>query len=209
MSERKKLRIKVMALLLVSFLMVPTVKIQAASKKKEALKAYAAVLESKENKAGNYNQGKFALAYIDKNKVPELVYIYGSRTYGGEMYSYQNGSVRQNVVPAFMLYGYYKKKGVILASHTHANVVSGEAMEVMYYLKYSKGKFPIKLSRVKSYLWKSGRKKNLSVTYCNVKNKEISKSKFKSQLKKMAGSGKAMKFRFYDNTSTNRAKYLR
>lgn len=209
MNKRIKLLIKVMTLLLVFLVMAPTVKIQAASKKKEALKAYAAVLESKESKAGNYNQGKFALAYIDKNKVPELVYIYGSKTYGGEIYSYQNGSAHQNIVPAFMLSGYYKKKGVILASYTHANVVSGEAVEVTYYLKYAKGKFPVKLSRVESFLWKSGKKKNLSVTYCSAKNKKISKAKFKSQLKKMAGSGKVTKFRFYDNTATNRAKYLK
>mgnify|MGYP002709181887 CR=1 FL=1 len=205
MEREKRIILKTAALFLLLLALMPTQEAMAASKKKQALKAYAAMLEKKENKTGNYNFDKFALAYIDGDSVPEL--IYGD--YGNTVYTYKNAKVQQLYSPGTSyVAGYYKKKGVVCVTYAHGNAY-GDLLESYWYYKYSKGKFVQKLSKYKNSSWKNGKKIASSVTYWNVKEKKISKSLFQRQLKKLVGTKKMSKFKFYKNTSANRQKYLK
>lgn len=184
-----------LTLLCVMFLagtLLPGMRAEAGAKK-DALKAYSSLLETKDT--GSYG---FALAYIDGDGVPELVF-------DDTIYSYKNGSIQSVTKLGWsncMLQGFYKKTGIIDVFYAHANIYGSIHWD--YYYKYSKGKCKQKLT--KSIYNDS----NGSATgYYNAKDNSISKTKFQRQLKKLVGTKKMTKFKYYKNTAANRKKYLK
>lgn len=167
-------------------ILIPGIHIEAASQKVKALQAYAAFLETKQT--GN---DEFAIAYINADAVPELIY---NETF---IYTYANGKVQElyNTL-SNRLSGYYKKKGIITEIIAHP-MYSGT-----YYNKWTNGKFTVKLSVTNRTVGKE-------TTYRNAKGKVVSKARFQRQLKKLVGTKKMTKFKYYKNTAANRKKYLK
>jgi hypothetical protein len=166
---------------------------EAASKRKNALAAYAQFLEKKSA------SDEFALAYINGDKVPEL--IYGNNA----IYTYKNGSV-STMATYTMSYikGYYKKTGIVDVSYAHGNIY-GSSVKWDYYYKVSGKGNTIKLTKC---LYEETGKKS-TTTYLNSGYSNISKTKFKQQLKKLTKSRKLIKVKYYKNTAANRKKLLK
>ncbi len=176
-------------------------KASAASSKTKALKAYQTFLKKnsvKWNSSGTTvdpSKCEFAIAYIDKNSVPELVlHATSSVTHVSSyyaLYTYRNGKVVwvANMTDAA---AYYKKKGV----YTSYTMLNGE-YEAYYQL--SKATSTIKL-RTETYY---------TTTYYNAETgTQLTESAFNAQLKNLVGSKKLSQFKFHKNTKKNRAKYL-
>lgn len=183
----------------------PCIKTEAASAKKKAVKAYKEFL-SKETIAWDANwkvpakECRFALVYIDKDNVPELVLYNNSVAHVGgygRIFAYRNGRVKR-VGSVHMDNGrfyYYKKKGIIISRYVNGGVFDS-------YRKISKVKIIHKLQKGKGLLDNKTR-------YYNADNREISKSDFNAKLKKLVGSKKKTSARFYMNTAANRKKKCR
>lgn len=162
-------------------------KVQAASAKAMAKTAYNSYM------AGAHSNLKFALIYLDKDSVPELVVS------DGKIYTYKkaSGMVLLQDDYEFDYQKYYKKKGVI-----YSDIIPGAVMDydVGYYQRV-KGK---KLATIVSFNhFRSGKWE-----YFNSKYKKINKNQFKSLIKKYAGSRKLTKIKYYQNTPANRNRYL-
>ena len=217
---KKSLR-KISLLLLLLLLLVPAGTAQAATQKSKALKAYSKKLSSSKvyilpkgkkyfssinwtNKAYKYTKRKdvrFGLAYIDNDKVPELVltamdqgcdFFYG-------VFTYKQGKVVRITSGAGydMFKGYYAKKGVICIQET----TEGTPYTRRYY-KIS----GTKAKSVAGHFFSSP--KGVSDMYY-IGSKEVSKAAFKAEYKKYVGSKKMSTVKFHPNTKTNRSKYLK
>lgn len=193
-------------------LLLPGTEVQAASAKSKAIKAYKSFLSQKTIPWGTDSyytsvpskNCSFALAYIDKNTVPELVvrnmrgitHIAGF----GVVFTYKNGKVQP--VANIQLDGkfyYYKKKAIYAGSNLSSGVLSYS------YYKMSGVKSTAKLTERENIF--SGEKTYYKANSGN--GKVISKSKFTSSLKKLVGSTKRSTAKFYKNTKKNRTKYLK
>lgn len=186
---------------LASLMCIQTTDVKAASPKSQALKAYKKFLSQK---TINWGSGKklpsdkcsFALVYIDNNSVPEL-FVDGSSAGvqhidGGYMlYTVKKGKVKK-ICKIVDMFSYYKKTGVFVTG----TLLQGEYIAYRK-LKGSSGN--IKL-RTEEYYTKK---------YYNGKDKEISKSRFESQLKKLVGKKKKSIPKCRKNTTANRKKYLK
>lgn len=197
--------------LMTAMLLIPCTDAQASAKSK-ALKAYKAMLSkdqidwSEDGYMVPLKGSTFALAYIDKNNVPELIIINPNVSHAGgwgRLYTYKNGKVKlveslRSVDPFYS----FKKTGI----YVYSDVNMGNSDQ--YYYKLSKsgsayaGLTKSKLamdgySKTHYYIQKSG-----------VLN-EVSKSKFNKKLKTLVGSKKATKAVFRKNTKANLNKYLK
>lgn len=103
--------------------------------------------------------------------------------------------------------GYYKKKGIIVWNYLYSGGYRSAYWH--YYAKLSKGEFKTKLTVQEYQDYQSGEKWTKDYRNVKLKLKEISKSKFKRQLKKLVGSTKRSKFKYHNNTTVNREKYLK
>lgn len=212
-------------LALAALLLAPASTANAAGKKSKALKAYKTFL-SKSAAAWGGSSGtsvalrkcKFALAYIDKDSVPELILYSGSNSHADgyyALYTYKNGRVTyvNNLMDGF---AYYKKKGLYCSIH------SGTGGYETYYHKLSSGKTAYKLySQDETTInWDLNRDGKITVNYRKVTKaktpmytsttKAITKSAFQKQLKKLVGSTKKTTIKkYYSNTASNRKKYLK
>lgn len=176
-------------------------RVQAASTKTKALKAYSKLLSQKNLKWSNKlnvksSKCKFALIYVDNNSVPELFVDAsgaGTNHVSGfyKLYTYRDGKVK-DVCTMRDAFGYYKKKGVFVT----ATLLHGEYIT---YHKLSSGKSSVKL-RSETYY---------STSYYNGSGKKISKSSFNKTLKSLVGSTKKIAPVCRKNTKTNRTKYLK
>lgn len=193
-------------------LLIPGRNVQAASAKTKALRAYKAFLEQETIQWGKdeyytavpTKDCSFALAYIDKNAVPELIlknakgitHVAGY----GTVYTYKNGKVQpvDNIQLDGAFY-YYKKTGIYVSNNFSGGYIT------LTYNKMSGLKSTAKISESKNAFTKEKNYSKLSST----SYKRISKSKFNSTLKKLVGSKKRTTAKFYRNTKKNRAKYLK
>ena len=196
---KKKKRI--MGLLLFVVLLVAfTGSVQAASQKSMALKAYNQFLSKTyidwESGYVETKNCSFALAYVDKDNVPELLVVgagkpvYHASGYG-RLYTYKNGKVVQ-VAKIRDGFRYYKKTGIYIAT----SFLWGQ---IDHYMKLSGTSTKEKLGSFASY----------KTTYSDEKGKTISKSAFQKKLKKLVGKKKPVIAKAYKNTSANRKKYLK
>lgn len=211
------------AVLLLTTLLVHGENVQAASAKTKALKAYGKLMAK--SKTADFTQNSsssFALAYIDNDKIPELIIqnFYGGMIKGNyAVYTYRNGKVKRVAGPDTLgtSISYYKKKGVIRGSLWYTVPMGGPG-EGTTYCQMKKGKI---VSILKKEVFEPneayGRTKTESSWFYDTsgkgnKFKSLSKKSFNSKLKKMTGSKKPTtlkSIKFYENTAANRKKYLK
>lgn len=209
-DNMKKAKAILLLVMLAALLALP-LNAQAASTKSKAIKAYKAFLAQAAIPWGRDSyytavptkRCQFSLVYIDKNSVPELVVKSDYVTHAagcGVVFTYKNGKVQpvENIHLDGDFY-YYKKKGVYAASYL------GTGRLCYNYDKMSGLSATAKLSDQKDIL--SGKKSYYKITSGG--SKAISRKKFNSVLKKLVGSAKKTKAKFYKNTKKNRAKYLK
>lgn len=190
MKRMKKLFWVVMLLVMI---VMPSGRVEAASAKKQALKAYSDFLAVNES---NYYQ-PFAIAYVNNDSIPDLVWNH-------MLYTYKNGRIIQLVDLPNDAWGYYKKKNVVVVDYAHGNIY-GDSLMTYTYFKIKKNSRVTKLYKYRF----SSKKIKASWSYENAKGKKISKAKFNSNLKKIVGSKSMTRFKLYKNTAANRAKYLK
>ena len=218
---------------------------QAASKKRKAMKAYKKYLSQTwlkyydfdgkeyEDAYDDDDDGdggmievyayapnvKFATAYINKDKIPELIVYVGDSLNTdnviaehpcGQLYTYKSGKVK--CLGGFSLWEpskskYYKKKNLI-ADYAYSDASDHD----IQYLRMSGNK--IKLKLIKSYYTKEtmeefDMKKSIEYYDWTNGNEEISKKQFNKRLKKLKGNKSSSKFKWHKNTKKNRKKYLK
>lgn len=227
MIKMRKNFVKIMlGALLLSCICILGQPVQAASQKSKALKAYKTFLSkdtvtwhSYSPKKIDLKKCKFALAYIDKDSVPELILDCAGNSNSHadgyyELYTYKNGKVKfvTNLMDGFSC---YKKKGIFCAVH------EGTGGYGRYYYQLSKGK------AVYKFLSVSEKKANMDldgdgrigVSYKKVTKARtpqyessmvsVSKSAFNRELKKIVGNAKNKTVKYYPNTANNRTKHLK
>lgn len=196
MKKKKRMA----GLLLFAVLLIAlTASVQAASQKSKAIKAYDRFLSGRyidwESKKVETKDCSFALVYVDKDNVPELLVWGGGRNVYhavgyGRLYGYKNGKVKMlgKLRDGFQ---YYKKKGVYVAiGHLRGEIKSYQKISGSS-SKQVVGKF----TNTKTSYYANG--------------KSISKSTFNKKLKKLVGNKKPSYAKSYKNTAANRKKYLK
>lgn len=192
-----------MCIAVLTGILTPGIPTQAMSSRKRALKAYEQMLSAK-TMTGYSGWGtidtenvSFVVIDVDGDKVPELL-VAGDGYYAagvGALYTWKAGKVvTVGVFPE--AFGYYKKKGIFVESHM---VRTAGGVESISYHRLKKGK---------SSLFLTAYKKGNSMKYYNSRGRQISRTKFKKQLKKTVGSSKCRSVKLYRNTEKNRRKYL-
>lgn len=190
---------------LAAFLAVPCVRAEAAPAKTKALRAYEKFL-SKGTIAWDTNYKvpakdcEFAIAYLDQDKVPELILHNSSVSHVaayGRIFTYKNGKVKRvgTVDMDDSKFYYYKKKGIFISHYENGGSFDN-------YRKIIKGKIVHKLQKGRQIPENRTR-------YYDAGRKEISKSRFNQELKKLVGSKKKTSAKFHKNTSKSRKKYCR
>lgn len=188
---------KWMLLVLLLVLAAMPINARAASKKSKALSAYKTFLAQT---TGAYGRAydKFAIAYIDSNSVPELIFRDPIYTY---VYTYKNSKVtllhKDLSANAFK---YYKKKGIIVRFYAH------RGLQTTTYLRLSGSSFIEYLGTQKYTSTDYYRYVRQSTYYTE---KLVTKSKFNKLLKKYVGAKKTSSIKFYKNTAANRKKRLK
>lgn len=191
-----------------SFIQVQTV--SAASKKSKALKAYKKVLSKKsikwDGQKVSLKHTRFGLAYVDKDKVPELFVDSWGNTCHAQgyfaLYKYKKGKVV--FVRAMDDIKVYPKKSFVDFIHSgtggyehYYTIISGtKAKNYIHHTVYPSG------TGTKLYYAKFKSPTSYNET-------KISKKKFNSLLKKKVGKTKAKKIKYYKNTAANRKKRLK
>ncbi|MCD7744179.1 MAG: hypothetical protein LUI13_02620 [Lachnospiraceae bacterium] len=212
------LRFGTLCVLFCALLLFLPVRAEAASSKTKALKAYKKFLAQSTMTWGEgssttvtLSKCRFAVVYLDKNSVPELILYAGSNSVDGSdgsylIYTYKNGRVTF-VARAWESFSYYKKKGVYLTSHrwngyyytfssaTAVRRFSVTDETVSYYDINGDGEYSLVYKRFADATDSTGT--------------VISKSAFNSQLKSLIGSKKLTTPKFRKNTAANRKKYLK
>lgn len=198
--------------------------VEAASQKSKAIKAYKQFLsKSSITWTEDYtdvpsSDCKFALVYIDKDSVPELVLKCDGVSHAEgyyRLYTYKNGKVKE-LAWLKDSFSYFKKKGVFRT--TYGPMMGEQSFE---YYKMSKSSYSYVGGWIKSW-WVNGEwrengpyeyhyyKAMNKVEDCNsARTKEISKKQFQKELKKLVKSTKESKAKLYSNTAKNRKKHLK
>jgi len=180
------------------------VKVEAASAKTKALNAYKKFLAEKEipwdkNFKIPASDCKFAIAYVDNDKIPELILNTNAVPHMagyGRIFTYKNGKVKR-VGPVEMdanKFSYYKKTGVFISCYVQGGVTYS-------YRKLTKGKIVHKVQKGEDAFGKK--------EYLDSNSKQISKSTFDKTVKKLVGSKKKTSAKFYKNTASNRKKHCK
>ena len=158
-------------LLLLFTLFAPAANVNAASKRTKALTAYQKKLTSLDSR---YN--KFALIYLDKDSIPELLITpdFGAHVTIGEVYMYTGGKLKQLKYAGsdFGRLIYSKKKSVV----SNSAWINGYGAVSTFYRFNKKGK-GTKLKRFEEA--------SLPKTLYKINGKKVSKKKFNSEYKKM------------------------
>lgn len=158
-------------LLLLFTLFAPAANVNAASKRTKALTAYQKKLTSLDSR---YN--KFALIYLNKDSIPELLITpdFGAHVTIGEVYMYTGGKLKQLKYAGsdFGRLIYSKKKSVV----SNSAWINGYGAVSTFYRFNKKGK-GTKLKRFEEA--------SLPKTLYKINGKKVSKKKFNSEYKKM------------------------
>ena len=158
-------------LLMLFTLFAPTANVNAASKRTKALTAYQKKLTRLDSR---YN--KFALIYLDKDPIPELLITpdFSVHAVAGEVYTYTGGKLKQ-LKYAGSDYGrliYSKKKSVV----SNSAWINGYGAVSTFYRFNKKGKG----TKLKTF-----EEASLPKTLYKINGKKVSKKKFNSEYKKM------------------------
>lgn len=158
-------------LLMLFTLFAPAANVNAASKRTKALKAYQKKLTRLDSR---YN--KFALIYLDKDSIPELLITpdFSVHAVAGEVYTYTGGKLKQ-LKYAGSDYGrliYSKKKSVV----SNSAWINGYGAVSTFYRFNKKGKRTKLKTFEEAYLPK---------TLYKINGKKVSKKKFNSEYKKI------------------------
>ncbi|MDO4322569.1 MAG: hypothetical protein Q4C61_08565 [Lachnospiraceae bacterium] len=195
----KKMKRLLLVAMLFALMLVPQ-NASAASQKTKAMKAYKSYMAQKGSSA------RFAVAYLDKDSVPELIYYVPSKPLykvftwkSGKMKTVFSADYSKDISNLYDFKYYYKKKGVLLATpYTGAAGISGKT-----YFAYSGGKYKRVLDRQNAF----GKVSCYKIS--GTKFTKISSAQFNSSLKKLVGNTKAAKLTYYKNTAANRTKRLK
>ena len=158
-------------LLLLFTLFAPAANVNAASKRTKALTAYQKKLTSLDSR---YN--KFALIYLNKDSIPELLITpdFSVHAVAGEVYTYTGSKLKQ-LKYAGSDYGrliYSKKKSVV----SNSAWINGYGAVSTFYRFKKKGKG----TKLKTF-----EEASLPKTLYKINGKKVSKKKFNSEYKKM------------------------
>ena len=158
-------------LLMLFTLFAPAANVNAASKRTKALTAYQKKLTSLDSR---YN--KFALIYLNKDSIPELLITpdFSVHAVAGEVYTYTGGKLKQ-LKYAGSDYGrliYSKKKSVV----SNSAWINGYGAISTFYRFNKKGKG----TKLKTF-----EEASLPKTLYKINGKKVSKKKFNSEYKKM------------------------
>ena len=158
-------------LLLLFTLFAPAANVNAASKRTKALTAYQKKLTSLDSR---YN--KFALIYLDKDSIPELLITpdFSVHAVAGEVYTYTGSKLKQ-LKYAGSDYGrliYSKKKSVV----SNSAWINGYGAVSTFYRFNKKGRG----TKLKTF-----EEASLPKTLYKINGKKVSKKKFNSEYKKM------------------------
>ena len=158
-------------LLLLFTLFAPAANVNAASKRTKALTAYQKKLTSLDSR---YN--KFALIYLNKDSIPELLITpdFSVHAVAGEVYTYTGSKLKQ-LKYAGSDYGrliYSKKKSVV----SNSAWINGYGAVSTFYRFNKKGKG----TKLKTF-----EEASLPKTLYKINGKKVSKKKFNSEYKKM------------------------
>ena len=158
-------------LLMLFTLFAPAANVNAASKRTKALTAYQKKLTSLDSR---YN--KFALIYLNKDSIPELLITpdFSVHAVAGEVYTYTGGKLKQ-LKYAGSDYGrliYSKKKSVV----SNSAWINGYGAVSTFYRFNKKGKRTKLKTFEEAYLPK---------TLYKINGKKVSKKKFNSEYKKI------------------------
>lgn len=197
-------------ILFVIALFVSPMHAQAASNKQKAYNAYKTILSNPAAHFEYYRCGcpiKFALAYVDNNKIPELFVQMDYEDTGfysaeRQVYTWKNGKVKlidknfystnieEGIDSRSSFAGYYKKTGV----YVWRSSVDVGKVEVIRKIKSGKLKklaSKVDPSYIGKSIWKKGKKR-------------ISKQAYKNYVRKVSKKKKLKKFKWVTNTAANR-----
>ncbi len=184
----------------------------AAAGKKKAFQAYNKFLSKKridwdddEYEPQIMSKLNFAIAYIDKNEIPELV-IYNARgkshgVFGdGMVYTYRNGKLKKSGVLGCSLLGkvrYYEKIGII-KDYSFDNF----SRNWCFYYKLSAGKVRSTGSETE-YNYDDNRWEYTA------RYKKCSRKKYRKRVMVITKNKTGKKFKWFKNTAANRKKHLK
>ena len=198
------------AALLVMLTILLALPVQAkVSTKSKALKAYKKMLAGSRvqwdvNSSWSVSTSgvQFAIAYIDKNTVPELILYSGNVPHiagYGFLYTYKNGrAVPVGNVNIDDKIAVYKKKGILVEVYDQGG--------------YTTRNYVLLSGTTKQTVLKESRSMSGAKTYYSVSNGRsagISKKEFKKALRDYIGSKKQTKVTFYKNTASNRKQRIK
>ena len=217
-ASRKKTAVIVL-ILVMTLLTAGSMTAHAAGSKKKALAAYKTFLEQnmvQRNARGAITNAstaitRFAIIYLDKNSVPELIVEKSGLMMSPFVYTWKNGKMTalssSNFSASETVYGYYKKKGCLVMSYESNGYPYHSFINDYAVIK---GKKLIRRLR-KQYLGTASKAVEGPNYSYNSKNttdsspsKKITKSSFNSKLKKIVGSKKMVKIKLVENTAGNR-----
>ncbi len=167
----QRILVSTLTLCMLFTLFAPAANVNAASKRTKALTAYQKKLKKLDSKIY-----KFALVYLDKDSIPELVITSKESTHAiyGEIYTYNNGKLK-NLKYAGSDFGqfiYSPKKSVACNS----SWINGYGAVSTFY-RFSKTGKSTKLKRFDAIV-------NPKTSY-KINNKKVSKKKYYAEYKKM------------------------
>lgn len=169
--SKQRILVATLTLCMLFTLFAPAANVNAASKRTKALTAYQKKLKKLDSKIY-----KFALVYLDKDSIPELVITSKESIHAvyGEIYTYNNGKLK-NLKYAGSDFGqfiYSPKKSVACNS----SWINGYGAVSTFYRLSKTGK-STKLKRFDAIV-------NPKTSY-KINNKKVSKKKYYAEYKKM------------------------
>ena len=167
--SKQRILVAILTLCMLFTLFAPAANVNAASKRTKALTAYQKKLTRLDSR---YN--KFALIYLDKDSIPELLITpdFSVHAVAGEVYTYTGGKLKQ-LKYAGSDYGrliYSKKKSVV----SNSAWINGYGAISTFYRFNKKGKGTKLKKFEEAYLPK---------TLYKINGKKVSKKKFNSEYK--------------------------
>ena len=170
-KSKQLILVATLTLCMLFTLFAPATNVNAASKRTKALVAYQKKLKKLDSRSY-----KFALVYLDKDSIPELLITsyFGAHVTTGEVYIYTGGKLK-HLKYAGSDYGrliYSKKKSVV----SNSAWINGYGAVSTFYRFNKKGK-GTKLKKFEEAA--------LPKTLYKINGKKVSKKKFNSEYKKM------------------------
>ena len=205
MKKNRRKMIRWIALLVMAFSILAGSRTVFASTKTKAVKAYKQFLSDKS--ADSW----FAVIYLDKNSVPELLYNEEPAFYKhSDTYTFKKGKMRLLSNEVSQAYWYVKKTGVIIGSNYYSDGLNYNVNKDYHKMSGLKVTFRTRFTKHAERDFSAGNySKNKRNYYYNAKWKSISKSKYKKIVKNLKGSKKELVIKWYKNTEANRSKYIK